>query len=206
MHSKSETTQKIIESAADLFLDRGFHNVSMDLIAETAHITKITIYQHFRSKEALLLQCMRWRLESREANLDAFFHGKTPSDAQLLEIFDWMAQRADRSKFRGCAFVKATNEVGATLTEVRTIAAEAKDSLRRRLVTLLRNMGAQQPEHMADTLALLLEGAQALSLIEQSIRPFQAARREACEMIAPLLASHTNAAQPAASMFAQKGI
>jgi AcrR family transcriptional regulator len=205
MHSKSETTRKIIESAADLFLDRGFHNVSMDLVAETAHTTKVTIYQHFRSKEVLLLECMRWRLESREANLDAFFRGKAPSEAQVLEIFDWMAQRADKSKFRGCAFVKATNEVGATLTEVRTIAAEAKDTLRKRLLALLRSIGAQQPENMADTLALLLEGAQALSLIEQSVRPFQAARREASDLIAPLLTRHATAAQPAASMLAQKG-
>jgi hypothetical protein len=47
------------------------------------------------------------------------------------------------------------------------------------------------PENLADSLTLLLEGAQALSLIEQCNRPFRAARREA-EL---LIASSTATAQ-----------
>ncbi|MBW4039493.1 MAG: TetR/AcrR family transcriptional regulator [Acidobacteria bacterium] len=206
MRSKLQTTQKIVQSAADLFLDRGFYNVSMDLIAETAHITKVTVYQHFKSKEVLLLHCMRWRLESREAYLDIYLRERAPSKTQVLEVFDWMSQKADRGTFHGCAFLKATNEMGGTLAEVREIAAEAKQLIRKRLLALLRKSGVPQPDHLADTLALLLEGAQALSLIEQSNRPFQAARREACELLAPFLTAHGTVAQPAAFLVAQKGI
>jgi AcrR family transcriptional regulator len=184
MRSRLITTQKIIESAADLFLDSGFNNVTMDLIADTAEITKVTVYEHFKSKEVLLLHCLRWRLDSREGSLEAYLRGKGPSSTQVLEVFDWMTQRANKGNFRGCAFLKATNEMGATMPEVRQIALEAKRLIRKRMVRMLRSAGVAHAEAVGDTLALLLEGAQALSLIEQSTRPFKAARREAESLLA----------------------
>lgn len=184
MHSRLQTTQKIVESAADLFLHSGFHDVSMDLIADTAAVTKVTVYQHFKSKEVLLLHCLRWRLESREAYLDMYLRNTSASAMQVLSLFDWMTQKGDKGNFHGCAFLKATNEMGTTLPEVREIACEAKRLIRRRVLKLLRNGGVMHPENLADSLTLLLEGAQALSLIEQCNRPFRAARREAELLIA----------------------
>jgi AcrR family transcriptional regulator len=186
MHTQSRllTTQKIIQSAADLFLKRGFSSVSMDLIAEAAEVTKVTIYQHFKSKEVLLLHCLRWRLDSREGSLEAHFRGKAPSATQVLEVFDWLAQRSSKGNYHGCAFLKATQELGSTVPEVRVIALEAKRLMRKRLMMMLSNGGVLHPEQLADTLALLIEGAQALSLIEQGSRPFKAARREAASLLA----------------------
>ncbi len=156
----------------------------MEQVAETAEVTKVTVYQHFRSKEVLLLHCLRWRLDSREAYLDAHFKGKAPSATQVLEVFDWMAHRASKGSFHGCAFLKATNEMGATIPEVREIALEAKRLIRKRMVRMLRCGAVPHAEAFGDTLALLLEGAQALSLIEQTSRSFKAARREAESLLA----------------------
>jgi len=175
---KTFTTQRIIESAANLFLTRGFGSVSMDTIAATAKITKVTVYQHFNSKEDLFLQCLRWRLKTREEQLDARCTRKLDSAAQIMEVFDWMAEKASRGDFYGCAFLKATNEMACTLPEVRAIALESKNLLRRRMVASLRAAGLQDANAMGHTFALLLEGAQALSVIEQSQRPFKAAKRE----------------------------
>lgn len=183
MRSKLLMTQKIIQSAADLFLGSGFSNVSMDLIAESAEITKVTVYQHFKSKEVLLLHCLRWRLESREGYLEAHFKGRVSSSTQVLEVFDWMAEKANKGNFHGCAFLKATSEMGGSIPEVREIALEAKRLIRKRMVAMLRSGGVTKPEVVGDSLALLLEGAQALSLIEQTSRPFKAARREAQNLL-----------------------
>ena len=43
----------ILDASRLLFLDRGFDAVSMDLIAETAKVSKATLYAHFANKEAL---------------------------------------------------------------------------------------------------------------------------------------------------------
>lgn len=187
MRSKLVTTQKIIESAASLFLYNGFANVSMDLIASTAKITKMTVYQHFASKEVLLLHCLRWRLNSREAYLDKHFRGRPASATQVLEVFEWMSEKANKGNYHGCAFLKATNEMADALPEVRAIALEAKHLLRKRMVEMLRKAGVHASAALGDTLALLIEGAHALSLIEQSPRPFKAARREAQRLLSGLV-------------------
>jgi AcrR family transcriptional regulator len=43
----------ILAVAMDVFLERGYHDASMDLIARRANVSKITVYAHFSNKEAL---------------------------------------------------------------------------------------------------------------------------------------------------------
>lgn len=176
------TRQRIIEAAAELFLEKGFAGVSMDAIAEFAGFTKVTLYQHVRSKEDLLLDCLKWRLENREVRLDAYFAERPRSPSPVLDLFTWMAEKSATESFRGCAFLKAVSEMAATMAPVRGIALESKKRLRERIVRLLRETRVADREHVGDLLALLLEGAQAMSLVEQSPRPFVFARRVAAEL------------------------
>lgn len=48
-----EKTQAIVKAARKAFLSRGFDAASMDQIALTAGVSKRTVYNRFRSKEAL---------------------------------------------------------------------------------------------------------------------------------------------------------
>lgn len=43
----------ILAVAMDVFLERGYHAASMDAIAKRARVSKITVYAHFSSKQAL---------------------------------------------------------------------------------------------------------------------------------------------------------
>ncbi len=47
---------RLMEQAEGLFLEQGYRAVSMDQIAEAAGISKMTIYKHFPSKEALFIE------------------------------------------------------------------------------------------------------------------------------------------------------
>ncbi len=51
---KRETRNKIIESASDLFIERGARSVSMDEVAERADMARRTLFNHFETKDALL--------------------------------------------------------------------------------------------------------------------------------------------------------
>ncbi|MAT52486.1 MAG: TetR family transcriptional regulator [Porticoccaceae bacterium] len=53
--------QRIIRAAADLFLDRGFVNTSVDQIADQAQVSKQTVYSHFGSKEKLFIAAVESR-------------------------------------------------------------------------------------------------------------------------------------------------
>lgn len=181
--AQPSTSQKIILAAADLFYRENFGDVTVDAIARQAGITKMTVYQYFSSKEGILLECLRFRLNRRESTLDAWLEGDQPSAAVLLGLFDWLEASIKRGEFRGCAFLKSLNELSESLPEVRKIALEAKTLLRKRVISVARGTGISEPTMVGEEIAVLMEGAQALSAVEQSTRPLIAARRAAAKLI-----------------------
>ena len=46
--------KQILDQAARLFIDRGFHSVKLEEIAEAAGVTARALYRHYDNKQALL--------------------------------------------------------------------------------------------------------------------------------------------------------
>lgn len=176
---RAATTARLLTTAAELFAGRAYSDVSVDEIAQEAGVTKMTFYQHFQSKDELALECLRMRLRRREEILDEFVAGLDPRADPLLAIFDWLEDWLDPKRFKGCAFVKAINELSAELPQVQEIALEAKQKVRQRFSALARRSGMKRPDELAQELALVFEGAQSLALVECSARPAQVAKRVA---------------------------
>jgi AcrR family transcriptional regulator len=59
---KQETRQKILESARRLFNKKGFAEVSIDEVMESAGLTHGGFYRHFRDKAELYAEAVRWFL------------------------------------------------------------------------------------------------------------------------------------------------
>ena len=62
MEHKSETRQKILESARRLFNKKGYAEVSIDEIMENAGLTHGGFYRHFHDKAELYAEAVRWFL------------------------------------------------------------------------------------------------------------------------------------------------
>jgi AcrR family transcriptional regulator len=60
------TRRRLLDAAAELFIERGYNAVSMRDVAGAAGLTKGAIYGHFRSKGQLLVEVIRSRLAARE--------------------------------------------------------------------------------------------------------------------------------------------
>lgn len=58
--------QQIIAAASDLFLDNGFERVSMDQIADSAGVSKQTVYSHFGSKDELFSATIEFKMTIHE--------------------------------------------------------------------------------------------------------------------------------------------
>jgi AcrR family transcriptional regulator len=86
-HSRAEqraqTREALLDAAAKVFAQRGFHGASVDAIAEEAGYTKGAVYAHFDSKEGLFLALVDDRIarqvEAVEAILD---ESSSPDEAQ----------------------------------------------------------------------------------------------------------------------------
>ena len=64
------TRKLLLDTAARLFVDRGYSAVSMQDIAAEARLTKGGVYGHFRSKGQLLVEVIRAKLAERDAVTD----------------------------------------------------------------------------------------------------------------------------------------
>ena len=66
--SRKEATiarsEAILESAIDVFSERGFYEADVGEIAERANVGKGTVYNHFENKQKLFLSVVEWGLET----------------------------------------------------------------------------------------------------------------------------------------------
>lgn len=69
----SETKNQIIETAREIFADKGFKGATTSEIAKNAGISEGTIYRHFESKNELLMECvapvLQYILDNMETEL-----------------------------------------------------------------------------------------------------------------------------------------
>jgi len=97
-----ERRQQLLAVACDLFARSGFHDTSMDDIAEAAGVTKPVLYQHFPSKRALyveLLEDTGRRLLARLAEATSrATSGRERVEAGFRAYFQFAV--GDRSSFR----------------------------------------------------------------------------------------------------------
>jgi AcrR family transcriptional regulator len=64
------TRSLLLELGSDLFIEHGYHAVSLRDIADAAGLTKGAIYGHFRSKGQLLVEVIRTELAQRDEMFD----------------------------------------------------------------------------------------------------------------------------------------
>lgn len=61
----------VLQTAARLFIERGFHATSLDDVAARLNVSKPTLYYYVKNKEEILLQCVSQGLEMTLEGIDA---------------------------------------------------------------------------------------------------------------------------------------
>ncbi len=61
----------VLQAAAQLFNERGFHATSLDDIAARLNVTKPTLYYYVKNKDEILLQCVRQGLDMTLEGIEA---------------------------------------------------------------------------------------------------------------------------------------
>jgi len=148
-----ERRQQLLDVACSLFARSGFHDTSMDDIAEGAGVTKPVLYQHFPSKKALygeLLEDTGRRLLDHLARAtSAATSGRERVEAGFRAYFQFAV--GDRSSFRLLfgASIRSDPDFARTVDEVLRAAADtisdlieipASDEQRRVLASALVGM------------------------------------------------------------------
>ncbi|GGI06284.1 TetR/AcrR family transcriptional regulator [Egicoccus halophilus] len=67
---RAHTRDELLDAAARVFAERGYHAASVDLVAEAAGYTKGAVYSNFASKEELFLELLDRRIETAIASTE----------------------------------------------------------------------------------------------------------------------------------------
>lgn len=158
--------QRILETAFGLFYAHGIRGVGVDRIIAESGVAKATFYKHFPAKDDLVLAYLDRVDEIWTGQLKAAAQvaGPDPRD-QLVGLFDALSTACRREGYRGCAFINAAaeNEAG-TPVHARTLAH--KDAVRDWVRTLAEAADAPDPDELARTLTLLLDGGLASGSVD----------------------------------------
>src|SRR5216683_7793125 len=156
--SVSSAAERILAAADKLFYAKGIRAVGVDAVAAEAGVSKRTLYNHYRSKDALIAAYLTARFKHIAAS-DA------PAREQILGAFDRLERMFADGSFRGCPYVNAVTEIGDPRHAAARIAVQFKEQRRLWFRALLERLGVRDPDVLATQLQLLSEGALSAALV-----------------------------------------
>ena len=178
----------LMATAFELFNEGGYHAVGIDTVLARAGVAKMTLYNHFASKEELIAAVLAKHAEEISADLGRVIE-QAGSDAEqrLLAVFDWLETWFRTPDFRGCIYIKASGEYCRPEDKPRQAAVAFKQACQELLTSLCGQLGLADEARtmiLARQLALLMEGSIVLAFVQNRPEAAQDAKAAARVLIA----------------------
>lgn len=171
-------------TAWNLFYRDGFRAVGIDTLLAAAGVAKMTLYNHFPSKDDLIIAVLERRSDGLVAAVDAAIAaaGRTPS-RQLAAVFDGLKAWFSADEFKGCAFIRALSEYPDPTHPINQAAWRHKRAMNARIRAIAEAADARQPAALADTISLLIDGAIIAAHATSTNAPADSARAAALNLL-----------------------
>ncbi len=162
---------RILVAAMELFYVDGINATGVDLIASKADVSKRTLYKHFPSKTVLVEQYLA---RIRELAVDPRAADADGPRERLMLLFE--IPEPGFGRMRGCPFHNAAVEAAGVMPDVVNFVHLHKQAFAAAIIDLCRDYGAVDPDMLGRQIALLFEGAAALSTSLDDRAPWSCAR------------------------------
>lgn len=155
----SAARERILATADRLFYNEGIHAVGIHRVVDEAAVTRVTLYRHFPSKDALISAYLAGRAQSDRDHIQGLIEAH-PENPRLVLTLLATSLTADHfgAVHRGCPFINAAAEFGAPHV-TREQAAAIREWVTRQFEDLLRQIGHRTPAATAQQLMMLRTGA-----------------------------------------------
>ena len=168
--------ERILDTADRLFYGQGIRAVGVDTIAAEIGISKRTLYNHFPSKDDLIVAYLSRRLKPAPPS-------DRPPMEQILGAFDRLERTIATGVFRGCPFVNAVAELKEPAHAANKIALAFKEQRRVWFQELLGRLGIKETESLSMQFQILIDGAIAAAIVRGDPKVAAAARDEAAVLL-----------------------
>lgn len=151
----------VLDTAERLFYEEGFHATGIDRVVAEAGVARMTLYNHFPSKEALIKAVLARRHERYldELRRAVEARGDAPALAALVEAhYEWLRTASPH----GCIVLKAMGEFECHGPAIAALGRRLKHDLLALIRETLAQDGEPANDDRAESVLLVLEGANAL--------------------------------------------
>lgn len=174
---------RLIDTAAELFYDRGLPNVGINEVTERASVARMTLYNQFESKEALALAAFERQAEEKQALVDKHLKRTRTPLQSVKAMFDVAEKLAMRPGFRGCAFINVAIQEPRSKGQIFALVREHKDFIRSKFRDIAARAGCPKPETTAQQLLALWDGAIVEAFIQGNAEPIRASKQAAAILL-----------------------
>ena len=161
--------EKLIQAGHEVFYREGFLAVGLDRLLNEVGCSKQTFYNHFESKDDLIVAVIDHHHEWWSAEMQDRVMRKAGPDprAQLIAIFDVLDELLNDPEYRGCIYINAAVEFPNPHHPAHKSAKKAKADSLAMLEALADAAGAAEPLVAAQELDMIIEGA----LVTKQVSP-----------------------------------
>ena len=124
-----------------------------------ADATKMSLYRTYPSKDALVAAVLCDDAACYDAWFEEVTCGATDAVGKLRAVIAAIGERLQVPDYRGCPLLLAQAEFPDPSHPTHRLVAEFKGRARASIAGLAQAAGAADPELLADTLAMLIDGA-----------------------------------------------
>jgi AcrR family transcriptional regulator len=170
--------QRLLQAADELFYNEGIHTVGIDRVIAHAGVAKGSLYYSFTGKDDLVHEYLTHRHGSWAERVTAGIEAHTDPRARILAVYDVLGTLFAQPDYRGCAFMNATAEAAPDSVEAQA-ATTFRAWVHTLFLDLATDVGADDPQQLAETLVLLYDGAVATAQMDKTPEAARTARRTA---------------------------
>lgn len=164
---KLETARRIVRTAIALFVERGFHNVSVQEIADAADVSKMTVFNYFGTKEDLVFRPMEDHFGDAARAVRERKPGESAVDAVRRQFLEMAEARDPAVGLANEVFVRQLRELvmGTPVLMERAFLAAQKGTR-----DLAAHLAEETGDLMLATVAAAMISAARNALIEEHYR------------------------------------
>jgi len=178
MVRRTDTRQRMLDTAADLFHSQGYHATGLTQLTTAGGAPKGSLYFHFPGgKEQLAAEAVRLSSERTGALLEAILRDAPDAVTAIDRAVEALAGFLTESDFqRGCPLATVALDAAAESEPIREACADGYSSWHEILSNYLaeKQLSAERADELATVVLAAIEGGLLLARTRRDLAPLRA--------------------------------
>lgn len=172
----SEVKERILETAARLFHQQGYHQTGINQIIKEADVARGSLYLHFPRKEDLCVAYLEYKHNNWFDDITSFVEKRKAPKDKIIGLFDYLIEYTPEENFRGCFFLNIVTEVPDVQNQIYKTAVGKKIIFQNYISDVVTQYAGKKNDSLAKQVYLIFEGAISESQFRKDTWPVQVSK------------------------------